>query len=166
MVTSDKEEASSDRRAAMTRPIPRKVLLGRIWSPSPRRVAEGARLTAVIAGRIAAVLPPGEFELKVTDTLISIDGVGSRQGNGYSTAPALMWYLPFPASHRLKLIFEAQARDLQRFLSQVRRSPWPSEGARQHVDVTPRAIHVWWGGSCEADAVTSMRVILREELGL
>jgi hypothetical protein len=135
-------------------------------SPPPERVSEAEQLTAVIADRIAEVLPEREFRLKLAHPIISIDGIGSRYGNGYSTAPAVLWYLPLPASRRLKMIFEAQTRDLQRFLSNVRGEPWPRRGAQPHVDVTSSAIHAWWGGAAEADAVVQLRPVSREELGI
>jgi hypothetical protein len=137
-----------------------------LQSPSPVRVEEGERLTAMIAERIIEVLPPQEFRLRLAHPIISIDGIGALRGNGYSTAPAVLWYLPLSASRRLKLIFESQTRDLQRFLSNVRGAPWPGQGALPHVDVTSRAIHAWWGGSTEADAVISLRTISRDELGI
>lgn len=141
-------------------------MLRQVKSPPPGRISEAEQLTAVIADRIAEVLPEQEFCLKLAHPIISVNGIGSRYGNGYSTAPAMLWYLPLPAAHRLKMIFETQTRDLQRFLSNVRREPWPARGAQPHVEVTLSAIHAWWGGAAEADAVLRLRPVSREELGI
>ncbi len=146
--------------------LQRDLLLRQLKSAPPERVNEAKQLTAVIAERLAEVLPQQEFRLKLAYPIISIDGIGSRYGNGYSTVPALLWYLPLPASRRLELIFERQAGDLQRFLSNVRGAPWPRRGAQPHVDVTSSAIHAWWGGSTEADAVIHLRPVSRDELGV
>lgn len=126
--------------------LQRDFLLWQLKSPPPERVSEAEQLTAVIADRLADVLPEQEFQLKLAHPIIRVDGIGTRYGNGYSTAPALLWYLPLPASRRLELIFERQTGDLQRFLSNVRGTPWPSRGAQPHVDVTPSVIYAWWGG--------------------
>jgi hypothetical protein len=146
--------------------VKRDFLLQQLKSPPPERVSEAERLTALIAERIAEVLPPQEFRLKLAQPIISIDGVGDRYGNGYSTAPAVCWYLPLPVSQRLKMIFESQTRDLQRFLSNVSGTPWPKQGARSHVAITPDTICAWWGGPTEADAVVRLRPITRNELGV
>jgi hypothetical protein len=146
--------------------LQRASLLRTLKSPPAERVSEAERLTAVIADRLAEVLPQQEFRLKLALPIISIDGIGSQYGNGYSTAPAMLWYLPLPASQRLKLIFERQTGDLQRFLSSVRGSPWPTRGARPHVEITSDTIHAWWGGSTEADAVVRLRPIARDDLGV
>lgn len=141
------------------------LLLRKLKSPSPERVSEAKRLTELIAERIGEVLPPEEFRLKLSQPIVSIDGIGDRYGSGYSTAPALFWYLPLSATRRLKMIFESQTRDLQRFLSNVRGVPWPERGARPHVEITPDSICAWWGGPTEADAVVRLRPIFRGELG-
>jgi hypothetical protein len=146
--------------------LQRPSLLRALKSPPAERVSEAERLTAVIADRLAEVLPEQEFRLKLALPVISIDGIGSQHGNGYSTAPAILWYLPLPALRRLELIFERQAGDLQRFLSSVHGSPWPTRGARPHVEITSDIIRAWWGGTTEADAVVRMRPIARDELGL
>jgi hypothetical protein len=144
----------------------RDLLLRQLKSPSTARVSEAERLTALLAERLAEVLPPREFRLKLTQPIISIDGIGKRYGNGYSTAPAVCWYLPLPVSRRLRMIFESQTRDIQRFLSNVSGAQWPTPGAKPHVDVTPTTICAWWGGPTEADAVVRLRPIARDELGV
>lgn len=146
--------------------LQRDFLSRQLKSPSPERVSEAERLTAVIADRLADVLPEQEFRLKLAHPIIRVDGIGNRYGNGYSTAPALLWYLPFSASRRLELIFERQTGDLQRFLSNVRGRPWPRHGARSHVDVTSSEIRAWWGGAIEAEAIVRLRPVSRDELGV
>jgi hypothetical protein len=146
--------------------LQRDLLLKQLKSPPPERVSEAEQLTAVIAERIAEVLPQQEFRLKLAHPIISVDGISDRHGNGYSTAPAVLWYLPLTASRRLELIFEIQTRDLQRFLSSVRDAPWPSREAQPHVCVTPSMIHAWWGGPTEADAIVCLRPVSRDELDI
>jgi hypothetical protein len=135
-------------------------------SPPPERVPEAERLTAAIAERIAEVLPPAEFRLKLEHPIISIDAIGLRCGNGYSTAPALFWYLPLPALQRLEQMFESQMMSLERFLSNVCGCPWPRPGALPHVEVTAHAVHAWWGGPREVEAVVRLRPVSRDELGV
>jgi hypothetical protein len=132
----------------------------------PERVREAERLTAAFAERIAEVLPPGEFELKVTGFAISVIGIGVWYGNSYGFALHLTWYLPHPASRRLEMVFEGQMDGLQEFLSNMRRAPWPSKGALPHVRVIPSTVYAWWGGPTCADAVVSLRPLDRAELGV
>jgi hypothetical protein len=165
-----REQEDCEQQGAINRQdtggLQRDVLLQQLKSPPAERVREAQQLTAVIADRLAEVLPQQEFRLKLVPPIISVDGIGSRYGNGYSTAAALLWYLPLPASRRLKLIFERQTGDLQRFLTNVRGAPWPARGARPHVQITSDTIRAWWGGSTEADAVVRLRPISRDELGV
>jgi hypothetical protein len=144
----------------------RDIELRQVKSPSAERISEAEKLTAVIAERIAEVLPGHGFQLKLVHPIISVNGVGEMYGNGYSTAPAIIWYLQLPASQRLQMIFENQARELQRFLSNVRGEPWPGQRSQPHVHVTASMIHAWWGGSAEADAVVRLRPISRAEVGV
>jgi hypothetical protein len=118
----------------------------------------------VIAERLVDILPRQEFVIRVEFPVISIDSIGVHEGSGFSTAPAVFWYLPLPVSRRLELIFDSQAKGLQRFLSARSGKRWPTPDAEPHVSIGPSVIDVWWGGSSETDAAIRLRPIKRDEL--
>jgi hypothetical protein len=139
-------------------------LLRKVLSPASDEADRGRALTYAIADRIQEVLIPSEFNLKTDGKIISVKGVGSRRGYSYSTAPSLLWNLPYPRSRRLELIFDIQSRELQRFLTAARHTPWPARDAMPHIKITSDAVHVWWGGFTEADALVRLRPIYIDEL--
>ncbi|HLH15488.1 MAG TPA: hypothetical protein VKV16_11905, partial [Solirubrobacteraceae bacterium] len=91
---------------------------------------------------------------------------GPRCGNGYSTAPWLLWSLPDEPARRLELLLQTIGRELQRFLANAQQSPWPAPGADAHVAVTDTTASLWWGGHDQQLAAIALRPIDRAALGL
>jgi hypothetical protein len=128
-------------------------------SPSP--------IAGVLAERLLEVLPRGEFVVRVTDGLVSIDGAGRRQGSGLSFCPDLsLQSAPTGSTEALIVLFEAYARSLQRFLSSVRGKPWPTPFAKPHVEVAADLLYVWWGKPDRSRAVAQLSPMSLVELGV
>lgn len=126
----------------------------------------GITLTRAIAERLREILPDGEFSLESDDRVIHIIGIGPCRGNSYNIMPWLLWNGPEPALVRLEQIFETYGRDIQRFLTNSRKRPWPVEGAAPHIDIGTETIDVWWGGLKKVEAVVRLRPFDRKELGI
>jgi hypothetical protein len=123
-------------------------------------------LTRAIAERLREILPDGEFSLESDDRAIHIVGIGPCRGNSYNTMPWLLWSGSESALVRLERIFETYSRDIQRFLTNSRKRPWPVEGAAPHIDIGPETIDVWWGGFKKMEAAVRLRPFDRKELGI
>src|SRR5580704_3529004 len=120
---------------------------------------EASRLAVAISERLREVVPSAEFDVRIEGRTVGVVGVGKWRGNTWRTRPVAIWLLPLSATRRLRMIFESQGKELQEFLSRVRGQPWPSVDAESHVLVTDQAIHIWWGGADESDAVVRSQPI-------
>jgi hypothetical protein len=128
--------------------------------------AEG--LPRAVADRFREIVPPGEFEVDVDGEHVVVRAIPPARGAGsvMHGLARLELKLPLPASLRLRLFFEAEARSLQEFVSKTSRRNWPAPNATPHVRVDPDWVHVWYGPADEEHAVLRWRPFDRTELGL
>lgn len=135
-------------------------------SPSNHDVEIGDKLTSMLAERIRELLPADDFSVTSTGLTIKVVGQGKCVGFTYSTAPSIVWHLPSTVDGRLERVCNVQARDLQRFISNVKGKEWPAAGAMPHVHVDSENVKVWCGGESEDSVPAKLRPINRIELGI
>jgi hypothetical protein len=122
------------------------------------------QLVEAMHERVTEVVDPSAGEVSTDGKTITL--VSRRRGKMTTVAPFVVLRSGLPADERLKIVFEALAKNIQRFLSECEGQTWPGRGIQPHVAVSDATINVWWGGPSQDDAKVRLRPIDREELGV
>lgn len=129
------------------------------WVPEP------AKISAALASRYGELLNPRMFRVKRQDTQVVVEVISGRSHGSAKVGPGLaVLYLPMPATWRLALFFDNEARDLASFASGVG-PPWPGARARPRVKIGPTEIEVWYEFPDETRPPVRWRPIGRDEIG-
>jgi hypothetical protein len=126
-----------------------------MWYVMLRYKAGALALTEAFATRLREVLPGDQYEVKVGGVAVSVHRRDAS--SAVSGAPAIM--LATPGSRDLKL-----SRALEVAADMTKQYVAPTVPSRVRVDADTLA--VWWGGPLPAEAVASLRPIMRNEVGL
>lgn len=130
------------------------------------RQAEAEAIASKMGELLREVLPSHAFQVVVDSGVVSVEGYGRFRGNRWHCRPAHVWLLPLSRHRRLEIIFGSQGKDLQGFVTRVKKAPWPAADARPGVLVTDDYIDIWWGGASPKESVISCRRLYRKELGV
>jgi hypothetical protein len=123
-------------------------------------------LHSALAERWREILPTGFTVVQEGVPGLHVSGRrGHYRGEMY-TGSLLQLRLPLPVNVRIRLYFDQEARQLQKFVSGIRGGRWPAEGAEPHVEVDEHQVRVWYGDGPEASAALRWRPIPRSEIGL
>lgn len=130
------------------------------------------QLTAGLARRLAAIMPDG-FRIDVTDGVLWFSADDGRRGDGRAgrAGSRVRDNLALPGStdeERVVGMGRQALDDLQDFVSEATREPWPGTRAQPeaHARLRDRALHLWYGGpDQESDAVLAVEPLPTGDIG-
>jgi hypothetical protein len=121
------------------------------------------KVVGVFAERLRELLPDERFNVVVDGSTIVVHS----QGDGtHIFTPVLIWRTSLPVDERLRLVFEALGKGVQRLLGTVQGAEWGSLYGDVRVEVTSDMIKIWWGDKGWDDALMRIRPVCRQELGV
>lgn len=130
-------------------------------------ISDEDRLLMTALGRYTGqVLSPDDFQWRIDDDTISIEGKGRMAGTSTIVAMPGSWRIYVPRRIKIHLGVRSYMRDLQKLASRSSGSAWPAPNARCHVRVTRRTVRVWWSMPRSRKALVCLTPIPRDQLGI